>query len=296
MRSLLSCSIPVLLLAACSGSSPESAPETTTSSTSTVVESTVAATTTTTVAPTTIAPTTTLAEPTMESLFFMMPGPGDLPDGWTTAGGMPSGAIEPAEGPGRGNCGGPNLDRRATDAGVLAVMTSPELLTADGGSVGFTIYAFPSSDAATKVMDTTVSQVQCPFFEYELPEGTGAGFFDGFGDDFGEGKATWTIRDSLSVGAVDIAEATDAFHLKLESEYLTDYRGTAYGYRATVVSLYEQHDRFVFVSSLSGECCAYGFSNAAATVTFTPTLESLSAGLDVIRPKILERLREAALL
>jgi hypothetical protein len=295
VRSLLYWSVPVLLMTACSGSNPESAPKTTPSSTSSVVESTVAATTTT-VTPTTIAPTTTLAKPTMESLFFMMPGPGDLPTGWTTAGGMPSGAIEPAEGPGRGNCGGPNLDRRATDAGVLAVMASPELLTADGGSVGFTIYAFPSNDAATKVMNTTVSQVQCPFFEYELPEGTGAGFFDGFGDDFGEGRATWTIRDSLSVGGVDIAGAADAFHLKLESEYLTDYRGMAYGYRATVVSLYEQHDRFVFVSSLSGECCPYGFSNSAATVTFTPTLESLSAGLEVIRPKILERLREAQLL
>ncbi len=226
----------------------------------------------------------------------MMPAPDDLPTGWTAVGGMPSGAIEPAEGPGRGNCGGPNLDKRATNAGVLSVMASPGLRTADGGLVNFTIYAFASSAAAIRVMDATVAQVQCPFFEYELPEGTGAGFFDGFGEDFGEGRATWTIRESLSVGGLDVPGATDAFHLKLDSEYFTDFRGTSYGARSTTVALYEQHDRFIFVSTLYGACCAYGYFNAATTLTYAPTLETLLTGLEVIRPKILDRLREAELL
>ena len=295
-RNVLALLIPVVVVSACSDSGTSESASSVSVSTSVETSSTVASTTTSTIAPTTIAPTTTLARPSAESLFFVMPGPTDLPSGWTTAGGMPSAAITPAQGPGKGNCGGPNLDHRAEDAGVLAVMSSPDLTTSDGGEAGFTVYAFASSNQAAELMKATVEQIQCPFFEYELVEGTGPGFFDGFVDGFGDGRATWTIREGLSVGGVDVADAAGAFQLKLESEYLSTFRGYSYGWRSTGIAVYEQHDRFVFVSTLYGECCVYGYSNTATSVSYTPSLETLLDGLKVLRPKVLERLRDASLI
>ena len=50
------------------------------------------------------------------------------------------------------------------------------------------------------------------------------------------------------------------------------------------------------MTSLSGDCCTYGYSNSATSVTYSPSIEILLAGLEVIRPTILERLRDAALI
>jgi hypothetical protein len=258
--------------------------------------STDAPTPTSTVAPTTVAPTTTLATPTVESLFFMMPGPADLPSGWTTPGGMPSAALEPATGPGQGACGGPNLDQRAQDAGVVAVMTGQRLQTGDGGEAQIAVYAFKSSNDARALMDSTMAQTQCPFYEYTLTEGSTPGFFDGFAAEFGDGRASWTIRENVSVAAVEIDGVSSAFLRRSDVENSTTYRGVAYGDRSSSLDLYEQHDRFVFVSTLFGECCAYGYGNAAATIDYNPTTEALLAGVEVIRPKVVGRLREALLL
>lgn len=172
LRNVMTLLISVMALAACTASETSNAASSIPVSTSVETSSTVASTAASTIASTTIAPTTTLSAPSVESLFFVMPGPADLPSGWTTAGGMPSAALTPAQGPGAGNCGGPNLDQRAQDAGLLAVMSSPALTTADGGQASFAIYAFANVEQATQLMNTTVEQIQCPSFEYELLEGT----------------------------------------------------------------------------------------------------------------------------
>lgn len=287
--------VPLTLVGACSGSSAAPSTMDESTSTSTAVTSTTTSPTTT-IAPTTVAPTTTLATPTVESVFLVMPGAADLPPGWTTVGGMPSAGLTPAQGPGIGICGGANLDMRAQAAGVLVAMSSPSMQTADGGMVGFLVYAFADDESAAELMRSTSSQVQCPGYEYTLVEGTGPDHYDGFGGKFGDGKAKWTIREAVTVGAVDVPDTVGSFHVKTEVEYLTAYQGTSYGFRETTINVYEQHGRFVFIASLTGQCCAYGFSNAATTAAYTPTLEALTAGLDVIRPHVLERLADAKLL
>lgn len=209
---------------------------------------------------------------------------------------MPSAAMSPASGDGVGNCGGPNADQRAKNNNVVLLMSSPSIATDDGGTFGFSIYAFPTEADAAKMVTDTLVQSGCGFREFTQPEGSGVGQYDGFGDSFGEGRVTWTLREDTSAGNPDIAGVDGAVFVRLDTEYLTSYRGDSYGSKDSQITVYEQHGRFVFRSSIYGACCAYGFSNSATAESYTPTLEKLLGGMEVLRPVVLQRLEEAKLI
>ncbi len=276
-------------LAASHTAPPSTAPPTTEAATTTV------APTTTEAATTTVAPTTTLVTATVEGLFIALPGPLDLPPGWVSAGGMPSIAFAPAEGDGVGQCGGPNGDMRAANNGVLMYAAAPGVTAPDGAIFNVWIYAFSSDEAAKATIDATYAQTGCGAREYELHEGSDVGQYDGFGGTAGA-KAVWTVRDQLAVGNPGVAEAPGAIFTNDGVEYITRSGGIDYGSRDTALAIWEQHGRFVLVSSLYGSCCAYGYSNTDAVVETTPTLEALNGVMASIRPIVLGRLGDLGLL
>ena len=253
---------------------------------------------TTTERPTTTpAPTTTLLAPSTENLFYMMPSASDLPPGWTTSGGLPDGSLQPAAGNGIGTCGGPNLDMRAVANNVVASLWSPSISTPKGGTFYFAIYAFPNSDKAKDFLDSTRALVQCPSFpEYTMKEGSGPGEYDGFEGTFGEGRVTWHVQESTAMGQAGETGADDSFAVQRSKTYSTRYGGISYGSKSTTWGIYEQRDKFAFVSWVTGSCCSYGYNNSATASNYTPTFDDLRAGLDAIRPAILHRMGQAHLL
>ena len=232
-------------------------------------------------------PTTTLpplAEPTIETLFTAVPSPLELPAGWTSSGGLGNSELRPAEGNNLGNCGGPNAAKRAISAGVVAYYSNPNINT-PFGYAGIGLYAFRTAEAAQRFMDDTAAKSQCPSYpEYTIPDSE----FNGFGE---TQDVDWTVRDSYSVGGAGVEIADSSFSILKTTESFTRLRRTDFGSRSEMHLVYERHDRIVIVSSLSGACCSYGFSNVETSVEYRPTLADLTTGMDTIRPIILNKLR-----
>jgi hypothetical protein len=235
----------------------------------------------TTTSTTTLPP---LADPTIETLFTAVPSPLELPAGWTSTGGLGSSELIPAEGNNLGNCGGPNAAKRAISAGVVVHYENPAFVT-PFGYAGIAFYAFRTAEAAQRFMDDTAAKSQCPSYpEYTIPDSE----FGGFGE---TQDVDWTVRDSYSVGGAGVEVADSSFSILQKTESFTRLRGTDYGWREELHSIYERHGRIVIVSSLRGDCCDYGFSNVETTVDYRPTLADLTTGMDTIRPVILSKLR-----
>lgn len=290
----------LLVLAGCGGDpstasqqAEEAVDGTVAATTTATVSTTTTVTPTTTTAPptTTVAPTTTLAAATLAGLIRALPGPLDLPQGWVSAGGMPSGELTPLEGDYVGICGGPNADMRAVNNGVLLTANAPAITAPDGAILRVSLFAFASDEAAKATIDATYAQTGCGYREFKMHEGSDVGQYDGFSGTYGA-KAVWTVRENLAVGNPGVTDAPGAILISKGTEYIVHFSGIDYGSKDTVLTIWEQHGRFILLSSLYGPCCTYGYSNITAALDVTPSLDELNGVMTTLRPLVVGRLGE----
>lgn len=259
--------------------------------------------TTTTVPPATTTTTTVVDRPQgAAQLTQAIPGPMDLPSGWTAQGSASSSLTEtlkPASGLGFGLCSGPNRDELLNRYGVIAWAWSPLLTPPNGGDYAYVgIFEFPSSDDAARFIEASSMQGACGSETYEARElGEGKSQEDTPEtfriDKFGGSDNTtkWKISASYSTGAALPSSKAPGYTALTTKENLARVGGKNYGDIDQQVLAYEQYQNVVLRFSINGGCCAFGYSNTETNKDDTrPTMSLLDELANQVRIKILTSL------
>lgn len=256
--------------------------------------------------PTLVAPSTTeVPTPTprfvtsLASLLNAIPPASKLPLGWTDYGSDPDTEFYARTGTGFGYCGGPNSDQRALNANSTASVYKSDWATGvDGQFASLSLYAFGNEDDAAAFMASSERAISsCGYEELEVPE-----FVEGRDDattdyrvDLFEGSfepaGKWSLDESTALGGAAAEGADEAFSVRNVEVFLSKEGNVTYGTTESVISQYERHSTVVFVLSIDGVCCEYGFSNAGESEqSDLPVYETLRAAADHLRPLILTQL------
>jgi hypothetical protein len=167
--------------------------------------------------------------------------------------------------------------------------------TLGGGELYVGIHAFPSPADASAFMAVTVQQGSAcgPGLVYQLAEGDGVGFFDGFSDV--DSGPTWTITDNVGASPSVLPGTDEAFQLDTMFTATTIHRGRTYTIVDGNVILYERRGSIVLVYDLWGEWEVSGFDDVDTSLLYRPTRADLDAAITTLRPAMIGRLQAAGL-
>ncbi|MGB8862034.1 MAG: hypothetical protein WCC60_22450 [Ilumatobacteraceae bacterium] len=236
--------------------------------------------------------------PTSDGLVAALPTAIDFPPDWTAPSSGPSTDPGPASGPRKGFCGGGDAETRAVAAGMVAYGALPAFVSPDGIYVEVRLYGFPTVDAASSFLTTTVADsAACPGgFSYQLPEGAGDGTYSGLGDEAAVAAGVvWSFVEQLEAVTDPVAGTDQTVRVTWRTEYSTVYADTGYGYTGTRILQFERHGAIVAGIVSSAWNAPFGFS----TTGFVPhdlTADETASLADLLRPGIVGRLRSAGLI
>ena len=233
---------------------------------------------------------------TEASLLNAIPAATELPPGWADLGWGGGTDLVPRRGPGFGFCSGPNADKRAIEANVVAHAYQDGWQTDVNGQVAWlSLYAFENEEDAAAFMASTERAVSsCSSEElnvHEWVEGRDENVrsyrVDNMAED-AEPDEPWELFETSSLGGAAAEGADEAFFIK-NTEVFLGYQGnTSFGITDGIVVQYERHGTVVAVLGLTGNCCVFGFSNTDShDEDELPQYADLKAAADYLRPVIL---------
>lgn len=251
-------------------------------------------TTPTTVAPsstavtTTVLPTTTMPVDVEAALAAAMPASGDIPADW-----MQYDETQPAEpDDASGYCDAGNWAYLAQLDGATAGVHGPSWDLPDGGWFGLSVFAFPTTDAASEFMALIAEHADGCMTDpvnYTSPESEMDLFEDGSGDD-----AVWNVAEVNGAFPEAAVDADEVLRVVFEEFISTTYDGTDYSTVFTELQRFERHGRVVIATWLWGDHDSVGFSSSP-TWLYTPTDTLLDSYTAIVRVTVVGRLTAAGL-
>ncbi|QRN80120.1 MAG: hypothetical protein JK586_18700, partial [Nocardiopsis sp. BM-2018] len=237
---------------------------------------------------------------TTDDLVAAIPSAADVGPPWRGFDGDVPFVDPPAgEGPGVGNCAGPNAMARATPHGVTgAVQSVLVTLDVDERVASSAIYAFVDDAGASAFLQTTSEVVDCPDgVEWERTQrtgGTGADEFDGFApgfEDVVDGE-TWSFFESAASGYLDVPDlgADEALVLAIDQDRELVAVGITFGQTRSQVVRYARYGNVVIVTQMGGNHAYRGYLNLDELVEFDPDFDDLDEYTLIVEPLIAERL------
>jgi hypothetical protein len=230
-----------------------------------------------------ITTTTTLPALTADNLVAALPGPLELPTGWTSDGQLPSTAFDIE---GAGFCGERNGDKRALDVGATATVETQGLSGVPGQEVGIAIWAFPTAEQAVLYMDATAAAVKgCP---------SGTTYTGEPQLFFGEDETLYSpeVEERSSLGALTVPGADQAFLVQGNETLTVSQRGTDYGYDVARVAGYARAGEVVISLGSLGTTRLFGFGNTDEQTLFTPSIADVEAPMNAVFPEMVRKLNE----
>jgi hypothetical protein len=227
--------------------------------------------------------TTTLPALTADNLVAALPGPLELPTGWTSDGQLPTTAFDIE---GAGFCGERNGDQRALDVGATAVVKARGLRGVPGQGLGIAIWAFPTAEQAVLYMDATAAAVK------GCPSGT---TYTGEPETFFGGDETLyspEVEGRSSLGALTVPGADQAFLSQGNETFTVSQRGTDYGYDVAQVAGYARAGEVVITLRSQGTTRIFGFGDADEQALFTPSIADVEAPINAVFPEMVRKLNE----
>ena len=227
--------------------------------------------------------TTTLPALTADNLVAALPGPLELPTGWTSDGQLPSTAFDIE---GAGFCGERNGDKRALDVGATATVGTQGLSGVPGQGLGIAIWAFPTAEQAVLYMDATAAAVK------GCPSGT---TYTGEPETFFGGDETLyspEVEERSSQGALTVPGADQAFLVQGNETFTVSQRGTDYGYDRALVAGYARAGEVVITLRSWGITRIFGFADADEQTLFTPSIADVEAPINAVFPEMVRKLNE----
>jgi hypothetical protein len=230
-----------------------------------------------------ITTTTTLPALTADNLVAALPGPLELPTGWTSDGQLPSTAFDIDT---AGACGERNGDKRALDVGATATVGTQGLSGVPGQEVGIAIWAFPTAEQAVLYMDATAAAVKgCP---------SGTTYTGEPQLFFGEDETLYSpeVEERSSLGALTVPGADQAFLVQGNETLTVSQRGTDYGYDVARVAGYARAGEVVISLGSLGTTRLFGFGNTDEQTLFTPSIADVEAPMNAVFPEMVRKLNE----
>jgi hypothetical protein len=227
--------------------------------------------------------TTTLPALTADNLVAALPGPLELPTGWTSDGQLPTTAFDIE---GAGFCGERNGDQRALDVGATAVVKARGLRGVPGQGLGIAIWAFPTAEQAVLYMDATAAAVK------GCPSGT---TYTGEPETFFGGDETLyspEVEGRSSLGALTVPGADQAFLSQGNETFTVSQRGTDYGYDVAQVAGYARAGEVVITLRSQGTTRIFGFGDADEQALFTPSIADVESPINAVFPEMVRKLNE----
>lgn len=227
--------------------------------------------------------TTTLPALTADNLVAALPGPLELPTGWTSDGQLPSTAFDIE---GAGFCGERNGHKRALDVGATAAVNTRGLSGVPGQGLAIEIYAFPTAEQAVLYMDATAAAVK------GCPSGT---TYTGEPETFFGGDETLyspEVEERSSQGALTVPGADQAFLVQGNETFTVSQRGTDYGYDRALVAGYARAGEVVISLGSWGFTRISGFGDADEQALFTPSIADVEAPMNAVFPEMVRKLNE----
>ena len=227
--------------------------------------------------------TTTLPALTADNLVAALPGPLELPTGWTSDGQLPSTAFDIDT---AGACGERNGDKRALDVGATATVGTQGLSGVPGQEVGIAIWAFPTAEQAVLYMDATAAAVKgCP---------SGTTYTGEPQLFFGEDETLYSpeVEERSSLGALTVPGADQAFLVQGNETLTVSQRGTDYGYDVARVAGYARAGEVVISLGSLGTTRLFGFGNTDEQTLFTPSIADVEAPMNAVFPEMVRKLNE----
>lgn len=229
--------------------------------------------------------TTTIAPLTQAQIDAVLPTALELPIGWSATGTGGRNTLEPAEGPGKGSCGGPNAAARAVAQKAVGYVDSGRLQTGnEATSAGIAVYAFPTVENAQAFFGaSSFTAVVCPEgIEYDGSEPEPV-YVDG-------PSAIWHYTERSSLGSAKVALTDESFSKTTETTQTVKYSGREFLYSYLEVEVYSRVADVVVIVSISGLSKVSGFSDSDSAATNRPAVTEVMTAADVILPVILKKI------
>ncbi len=230
--------------------------------------------------------TTTIIPPlTQLQIDSALPTALELPIGWSATGTGGKNTLDPAEGPGKGSCGGPDAAARAVAQKAVGYVSSGRLKTGnEAASADVGVYAFPTVENARAFFGaSSFTAVVCPEgIEYDGSEPEPV-YVDG-------PSATWHYMERSSLGSAKVALTDESFSKTTETTQTVKYSGREFSYSYLQVEVYSRVADVVVVVSINGLAKVSGFSDSASVATNRPAVTEVMAAADAMLPVILKKI------